>query len=77
VEVGQVILITGFGFSTARIAAHVSTIGQAVDPDVEGIGGVDVLEYLRTGVLIQAGSIRDHLGDLSPSYFIEGAKGAI
>src|SRR5687767_3557399 len=51
---------------TAGVAAHMSPVGEAVDPHEERIAQGYVLVYLRSGWLGEARRIRDHLGYLAP-----------
>ena len=36
-----------------------------------------ILEYLRSRVFLEAGSVRDHLGYLSPGDFVSRAEGPV
>ena len=44
-------------YSATRVPSHKAEVRQAVDPGVEGVGAVYILEYLRTWVILKASSI--------------------
>src|SRR5687768_3048225 len=64
-------------WSSTLVACHMPSTRQAVDEVVEGMPRGYVCEYLRVGVFGEASSIRDHLGELSPSHWVIRSEGAV
>ena len=52
-------------------------LDKTVDPGVEGVGAVYILEYLRTWIFLEASSITHHLGYLPPGDLVPRLERAV
>jgi hypothetical protein len=77
VEVWSVLSVAWLVRTAARVPTHMTTVSQAVDVRVEGIGDGYISKDLRTRILAEASSDRYHLSYLPTKYIVEWAEVAI